>query len=119
MLRAVVNPGGRLVFGAEFWQRPPTPGQLANMWPGSSAEDCTDLAGLVDRAVVAGFRPLRIETVTTGEWDEPQADEVRTRLDTQRGNWLRGHRDVLGFAYLTLGAGPGGVGGHPDPPVPG
>ena len=35
--------------------------------------------------------------------DHPDADEVRTKLDTQRNIWLRGHRDVMGFAYLTLG----------------
>jgi hypothetical protein len=28
---------------------------------------------------------------------------VRERLDRHRLFWLRGHRDVMGFAYLTLG----------------
>lgn len=121
-LYAAVNPGGRVLFGAEFWQQPPTPGQLANMWPGISADDCADLAGLVDQAVTAGFRPLRVATATAGEWEEfesrfaagaeewlltnpdhPEADGVRAKLDTQRGIWLRGHRGVMGFAYLTLG----------------
>jgi SAM-dependent methyltransferase len=119
-----VNPGGRVLFGAEFWEHAPTPGQLANMWPGISADDCSDLAGLADQAVAAGFRPLRIETATRGEWEEfesglaaeaeewllmhadhPAALEVRAKLDTQRSIWLRGHRDVMGFAYLTLGRG--------------
>jgi SAM-dependent methyltransferase len=117
-----VKPGGRVLFGAEFWERPPTPDRLQNMWPGTKEEDCTDLAGLVDEAVAAGFRPLRIETATTGEWDEfesglaaeleewllshpghPQTGEIRARLDEQRSIWLRGHRGVMGFAYLTLG----------------
>jgi precorrin-6B methylase 2 len=121
-LHDTVNPGGHVLFGAEFWEHPPTAGQLANMWPGISADDCSDLAGLVDQAVAAGFRPLRIDTATPGEWEEfesglaadteawllthpdhPEADEVRTKLDTQRGIWLRGHRNVMGFAYLTLG----------------
>ena len=121
-LRDAVNPGGRLLFGAEYWEHPPTPAQLANMWPGISVDDCADLAGLVDQAVAAGFRPLRIETATRGEWEEfesglaadvehwllthadhPDAGEVRAKLDTQRNIWLRGHRDVMGFAYLTLG----------------
>jgi hypothetical protein len=35
--------------------------------------------------------------------DDPEAEEVRARLDRQRSLWLRGHRGVLGFAYLTLG----------------
>jgi len=118
----LVNPGGRLLFGAEFWERPPTGEQLANMWPGISADDCTDLVGLVDRATAAGFRPLRIATATRGEWEDfesglaadseewllsnaghPEAEARRVKLDTQRSIWLRGHRDVMGFAFLTLG----------------
>lgn len=121
-IRGLVNPGGRLLFGADIWERPPTDEQLANMWPGITADDCTDLAGLVDQAIAAGFRPLRIETSTRNEWEEfesglaadlegwllsnpdhPEAAAVRAKLDTQRDIWLRGHRDVMGFAYLTLG----------------
>jgi len=111
-----------VLFGAEYWERPPAEAELANMWPGITADDCTDLATLADRAVAAGFGPLRIQTATRGEWEEfesgfalereewllanpghPQAGEVRAGLDTTRNIWLRGHRDVFGFAYLTLG----------------
>jgi SAM-dependent methyltransferase len=120
-LHGLVEPGGRLLFGAEFWEVPPTPERLAHLWPGTTADDCTDLAGLVDAAVAAGFRPLRIETATRDEWEEfesgyaaepeewlaanpghPAADDVRAQLDAHRDIWLRGHRDVMGFAYLTL-----------------
>lgn len=120
-LYGLVNPGGRLLFGAEYCEHPPTEGELAALWDGMTADDCTDLAGLVDLAIAADFRPLHIETVTRGEWEEyesghmaerelwltahphhPRADEVRHALDTQRNIWLRGHRDLLGFAYLTL-----------------
>ncbi len=121
-LYAHVNSGGRLLFGAEYWVRPPTPGELARMWPGISADDNTDLAGLVDQAVAAGFRPLHVQTVTEAEWDEfesglavererwlltdpdhPEAAAVAAELDKQRALWLRGYRGILGFAYLTLG----------------
>ncbi len=121
-LRTRVNPGGRLLFGAEYWERPPTSEQLGNMWPGITADDCTDLVGIVDQATAAGFRPIRIETATRGEWEEfesgfgaeieewlldnpahPDAEGVRAKVDTSRSIWLRGHRDVMGFAYLTLG----------------
>lgn len=124
VLRDLVGAGGRVLFGAEYWERPPSAERLAHMWPGATADDCTDLAGLVDLAVAAGFRPLRIETASQGEWEEfesglaadgerwlltnpdhPDADTVRAKLDAQRGMWLRGHRGVLGFAYLTLGSG--------------
>ncbi|GIF63510.1 SAM-dependent methyltransferase [Asanoa ishikariensis] len=121
-MRAMVNPGGRVLFAAEFWESPPPPDRLARMWPGMSADDCTDLAGLVDQAIAAGFRPLRVETATRDEWDEfesllaadreewlithpdhPEAAAVRAQADTQRDIWLRGHRGLMGFAYLTLG----------------
>ncbi len=121
-IRERVNPGGRVLFGAEYWERPPTEAELANMWPGITADDCTDLATLAERTIAAGFGPLRIQTATRGEWEEfesgfarereewllahpshPRAGEVRAELDKTRNIWLRGHRDVCGFAYLTLG----------------
>ena len=121
-LRGVVNPGGHLLFAAEYWERPPAEAELANMWPGITADACCPIAELADRTIAAGFRPLRIESVTRGEWEEfesgyaadreewllahpdhPKADEVRAQLDEIRNIWLRGHRDIFGFAYLTLG----------------
>lgn len=124
-LRTLVNPGGRLLFAAEFWERLPTDAELGRMWPGISSDDYTDITGLVDLAIARGFRPLCIESVTRGEWEEfesgiaadreqwllahpghPRADEVRAQLDKSRAFWLRGHRGILGFAYLTLGVPP-------------
>jgi cyclopropane fatty-acyl-phospholipid synthase-like methyltransferase len=121
-LRAWVDPGGVLVFGAEVWDRTPTERQLAAMWPGMTLDECLHLPDLVDAAVEAGFRPLRIQTATRGEWEEfesgyargaeewllanadhPEAARVRERLDGHRSIWLRGYREVWGFAYLTLG----------------
>jgi cyclopropane fatty-acyl-phospholipid synthase-like methyltransferase len=121
-LRGLVKPAGRLLFGAEIWDRTPTDEQLANMWPGMTIDDCLYLPGLVQAATAEGFRPLCIQTATRGEWEEfesgyaagaeewllangghPEAEPVRAKLDRHRSTWLRGHRDVLGFAYLTLG----------------
>jgi precorrin-6B methylase 2 len=120
-LRALVNPGGRVLFGAEIWDRTPTEQQLSAMWPGTTLSTCLYLPDVVDAATGAGFRPLRIETATLGEWDEfesglaagaeewllanpdhPEAGQVRDRLSSHLSTWLRGHRDVMGFAYLTL-----------------
>jgi ubiquinone/menaquinone biosynthesis C-methylase UbiE len=122
-LRALVKPAGLLLFGAEIWDRTPTGEQLARMWPGMTAGDCLYLPGLIDAATAEGFRPLGVQTATRGEWEEfesgyaagaeewllanedhPQAGQVRAKLDKHRSIWLRGHRDVLGYAYLTLGA---------------
>jgi len=120
-LRRLVNPGGRVLLGEGFWERPPSPAQLAAMWAGMTAGDHYDLAGLVDQAVSAGFRPEWIETASLEEWDDfesgvgagveewltghpdhPQAAEVRAKADERLKIWLRGSRGCLGVAYLTL-----------------
>lgn len=119
--RQLVRPGGRVLFGEQFWERVPTTAEAARF--GSTPDECTDLADLVEAAIAAGFRPLRIESANRDEWEafesgfladwedwllrygnQPDADEMRTRADEHREQWLRGYRDVLGFAYLTLGA---------------
>jgi SAM-dependent methyltransferase len=119
-LRRLVADGGRVLLGEGFWQRTPTEAELAGMWPGASAADHHDLAGLVDLTVAAGFRPEWIETANPDEWEEfesayqadrevwlaanpghPLATETREHLDTHRTAWLT-YRGVLGLAYLTL-----------------
>ena len=121
VLRRLVTPGGRVLLGEGFWQRPPTEAELAAMWPGTSAGDMPDLAGLVDLAVEAGFRPAWIEAASLQEWDDfesgyqcdeeewlathdghPRAAQIRSRVDQHRSYWLRGYRGILGLAYLTL-----------------
>ena len=116
-LRKLVAPGGRVLLGEGFWEHPPAATELAAMWPDASAGEFTDLAGLVDLAVEAGFRPEWIETASLEEWDDfesgYQADvqewlathdapETRADADRHRSRWLRGYRGVLGLAYLTL-----------------
>jgi SAM-dependent methyltransferase len=120
-LRRLVTPDGRVLFGDGIWERPPTEAELAAMWPDLSAVGYGDLAGLVDLAVAAGFRPAWIEVASLAEWDDfesgyqadeeewlathgdhPRAAALRERLDQHRSYWLRGYRGILGFAYLTL-----------------
>lgn len=120
-LRDLVAPGGCVLLGEGFWEAPPPPERLARMWPGASAADHPDLAGLVDAAVAAGFRPGWVETASRDEWDEfesgyaadreewlvahpghPEAAALRERLDAHRESWLHGYRGLLGMAYLTL-----------------
>ncbi|MDT9684065.1 methyltransferase domain-containing protein [Streptomyces sp. TRM76323] len=120
-LRRLVAPGGRVLLGEGFWERVPTPEELARMWPGAHEGDHPLLGALVDEAVEAGFRPAWIETADRDEWerfesgyrhdvelwlashpDHPAAAETRARVDRQRASWLNGYRDVLGMAYLTL-----------------
>jgi 2-polyprenyl-3-methyl-5-hydroxy-6-metoxy-1,4-benzoquinol methylase len=56
-LRRLVKPGGRVLLGEGFWQRPPVPSELSAMWPEASASEFHDLCDLVDLAIAAGFRP--------------------------------------------------------------
>ncbi|MEU6815639.1 class I SAM-dependent methyltransferase [Streptomyces sp. NPDC046860] len=119
-LRRLVADGGRVLLGEGFWERTPTPAELAGMWPRARPEDHTGLGELLDLAVAAGFRPEWTETATRSEWeefesayqadqevwlaghpDDPQAAAVRERLDRHRGQWMS-YRGVLGLAYLTL-----------------
>jgi len=121
VLRRLVTPGGRVLLGEGFWQRPPTAAELAAMWPGTTAGELLDLAQIADLAVAVGFRPAWIETASEQEWEEfesgyqadeeewlaahpdhPEAAEIRQRVDEHRSHWLRGYRGLLGFAYLTL-----------------
>lgn len=127
--RPLLCPGGRLVLGAEFWTRPPSPEALRAL--GIEADALGSLADLVDAAIMAGFRPLAVAEASMAEWDSfesryaaawerwllanpdaPEADQVRARADAHRERWLRGYRGVLGFAYLTLGV-PGPPAGRP------
>lgn len=119
-LRSLLRPGGRLVFGAEFWAVPPTPEALRAL--DITADAYGSLADLVATAVGTGFRPLAVVEASPPEWDSfesgytaaweryllaspeaPDADQVRSRADAHRDRFLRGYRGVLGFAYLTLG----------------
>ena len=120
-LRRLVTPGGRVLLGEGFWHRPPSPAELAAMWPGTAIGEQCDLATLADLTVQAGFRPAWIETATLEEWedfesayqcdqeewlaahpDHPRAAGLRDTLDQHRSYWLRGYYGILGMAYLTL-----------------
>lgn len=114
-----IRPGGRLLFGEGFWERPPATELLGSL---PEFSEITNLADVVDLSIDAGYRPLFIESATRGEWEEfesgfladweewlvangghPDAEGIRTRSDAHRNAWLRGYRDVLGFCYLILG----------------
>ncbi len=119
-LHDLVLPGGRLLVGSGFWSKRPALEQIASL--GATRNEMQDLAGLVELAIEAGFRPLAIHTANSDEWDafesgylaDPEhwllehadsadAIEIRAAADKHRVEWLRGYRDVLGFAYLVLG----------------
>ncbi|GIG65334.1 SAM-dependent methyltransferase [Phytomonospora endophytica] len=120
-LRKHVAPGGRVLLGESYWERTPTPVELANMWPDASAGELLPLAELATLSVAAGFRVAWLETVTVGEWEEfeaayladkelwladnpgdPKAAEIAAGVERHRRSFLAGYRGVMGQAYLTL-----------------
>jgi len=117
--RALLRPGGRLLLGEGFWEREPEPDRLAAM--PIQRDECRLLPDLVDLALEHGYRMLALSRASQDEWDDfesrhalgwerwllanpgaEHADAIRARADTHRNAWLRGWRDLLGFAYLTL-----------------
>ncbi|MEV0155524.1 class I SAM-dependent methyltransferase [Micromonospora sp. NPDC050686] len=114
-----VNSHGILLIGEGFWQAPPTPAALAAL--DVKPEDYTDLAGLVDVAEQAGWTPVYAHVSDAAEWDNyewswvgsltewaldnpghPDAADALAVAREHRDQWLRGYRDVLGFATLVL-----------------
>ena len=61
-----VRPGGRLLFGDGIWEQPPTD-TVIELLDGST--QITDLAGVVDHAIDAGFGPVDIGTASRAEWE--------------------------------------------------
>lgn len=114
-LKPLVRTGGRLVLGEGTWEvRGPV--EPERVW--DDVVSLPSVAGLVDLAVEAGFRPLWVETANEDElfafesgyladleeWLlQHDDDAVRARADEHRSRWLHGYRNAFGFAYLTLG----------------
>ena len=114
--RRILRPRGRLLLGEGFWEREPTPAQLAVM--PIPLEQYGSVASLVDLAFEHGYRLLWLSQASQDEWDEfesghalvyerrlaehPTDTAVLERSDRQRTWRLKGWRGVLGMVYLTL-----------------
>ncbi|WP_328416921.1 class I SAM-dependent methyltransferase [Micromonospora sp. NBC_00389] len=116
-LATVVRPGGRLLFGEAYWDRPPTT-EVEQIF----GTEVTDLPGLVEAARERGWRVLHVSTADQREWDDfestwlagrqewllkypedPRAAGVRAELDDRLRQYVGGYRGVVGLAYLVLG----------------
>ncbi len=114
-----VNTDGILLVGEGFWQVPPTPQALAAL--DAKPEEFTDLAGLVEVAEEVGWTPVYAHVSDAAEWDNyewswigsltewaldnpghPDAADALNLAREHRDQWLRGYRNVLGFATLVL-----------------
>ena len=115
-LSALVNPGGRLLFGDGYWERDPTSEALAIF-----GQDVLPLAELVEHVLGAGWRVLTLSTADQREWDDfeasfrrgqeqwlvanpdnPRAQDVRDHLDARLLEYVNVYRGVLGFCYMVL-----------------
>jgi cyclopropane fatty-acyl-phospholipid synthase-like methyltransferase len=119
-LRALVSPGGRVVYGDGIWSSPPTPAAIAPL--AGREDEFRTLGEVVDLAVAAGFAPLAAHEASLDEWDvfesgyaaayarwlaehdadDPDAAQVRELADRQRTAYFSGYRGVLGLGYLEL-----------------
>ncbi|WP_461125306.1 SAM-dependent methyltransferase [Saccharothrix stipae] len=116
-MHARIRPGGTLLLGDGFWDRPPGPKSLEIF----GEDEFGTLAELVDLAMACGYRLLSVTTANQDEWDsfesrwcaarerwllehpdDPKAGEVRAVVDDHRDGWLKGYRGEFGLAYLTL-----------------
>ncbi|MEV0809128.1 class I SAM-dependent methyltransferase [Micromonospora sp. NPDC050200] len=116
-LADLVRPGGRLLLGDGYWERPPTREALDVFGEGTMP-----LADLVERAQALGWRVLHLSTADQREWDDfestwlagrqewllanpedPRAAEVRKELDGRLREYVEVYRGVLGLGYLVLG----------------
>ncbi|MEV4494339.1 methyltransferase domain-containing protein [Micromonospora arborensis] len=116
-LATLVRPGGRLLFGDAYWDRPPPPEVEQIFGP-----NVLTLPGLMEAAQERGWRVLHLSTADQREWDDfestwlagrqewlltypedPRAADVRTELDDRLRQYVGGYRGVLGLAYLVLG----------------
>ncbi|WP_233576284.1 SAM-dependent methyltransferase [Saccharopolyspora rhizosphaerae] len=112
-------PGGSLLVGDGFWERPPDEEALRAL--GAEPGDLMSLADVVDVVEDAGWAPVHGHVSEPGEWDdyewswtgaltswaldhreEPDAAEVLEVARAHRDGWLRGYRGVLGFVILLL-----------------
>lgn len=117
--RKLLRPGGRLLLGEGFWEQEPTEARLRAM--PIPRDQYLALPDLVDLALGNGYRLLAVSQASLDEWDEfesrhgvgwvrwlvdnadsPHAADVAATADSHRTAWLRGWREVMGFAYLTL-----------------
>ena len=106
-LRGRVEPGGRLLFGDRFWERPP--GAQARRAFG----ELPTWDGLVHVAEAAGYRVELADRATQAEWDAFEAArrdaiersgsaDALALAEQRRREYEGGYRGVLGFAALVL-----------------
>lgn len=112
-------PGGSLLIGDGFWERPPDERALRAL--GADPADLLSLADLVDVVEDAGWTPVHGHVSEPGEWDDYEwswtgaltewalteatgadRDSALAMAGTHREEWLAGYRGQLGFLTVVL-----------------
>ncbi len=118
-LSAATRPGGRVVVGHPHWLHAPSTEYLA--YSGMRLEDAGSIEGGVDAGLGVGLRPWLVMESSQAEWDryetltwraverflgehpdDPDAAELRERIDHERTEYLRWGRDALGWAVYVF-----------------
>jgi SAM-dependent methyltransferase len=117
-VRRYLRPGGLVLVGEAFWERPPTPEALTKL--GAAPDDYADLSGTVAAVEGAGFRVVYGHTSELTEWDEyewswtgslnrwaldhpgPEGEAALTAALEHRDMWLNGYRGIFGFVTFLL-----------------
>ncbi|MEU5272260.1 class I SAM-dependent methyltransferase [Streptomyces hygroscopicus] len=117
--RAHLAPGGCVIVGEGFWERPPGTATLDVLE--AAPDDYDDLATTVDRVVADGWVPVHGHVSTPEEWndfewawsgataqwaldhpEDPVSADVLEAAAEHRTGWLNGYRGTLGFVTLVL-----------------
>ncbi|HEX5993731.1 MAG TPA: methyltransferase domain-containing protein [Jiangellales bacterium] len=115
-LADLVGPGGRLLFGDGYWERPPTSEAVELL-----GQDIRHLADLIEQARMLGWRVVHFSTADQREWDDfesrwlagrqewllehpddSSAAELRVELDTRLREYVDVYRGMLGLVYFVL-----------------
>ena len=119
-LRALVLPGGRLVYGEAIWSATPHPAATAPL--AGRDDEYLSADALRQQIRAAGFEVVDNDQASVQEWDvfeagfrdrftrwleahdadHPAAEQVRRRYEEQRAAYEEGYRGVLGMAYFCL-----------------
>jgi len=113
--RKHLAPGGSVLVGDGFWERPPTAEAVGMLG------DFGDLAAVVDSVAAEGWTPVHGHISTRHELDayewacwgglaawaldhrgDARSAEVLETADTRRREWLHTYRDSFGFVSLVL-----------------
>ncbi|HLB61873.1 MAG TPA: class I SAM-dependent methyltransferase [Actinomycetota bacterium] len=114
-LTPAVRPSGFVAVGEPYWRTWPLPESVDPDW----REDFVTLPETVERFEAAGVRPVTIIDSSLDDWDryetlhwlaadewltehpdDPDREEIRTRVEGDRDEYLRWQRKLLGWSII-------------------